>query len=265
MNSTLALQKRDYESEVGDFMGWGRGEHGGDEDWPADKVIKIQMDVKSGLRRFYYCSHPWSFLNPMAETILASGTTSTVLPDDFGGIDGGTKATLLNSNQTYIRPLWFTGPQRVTQAEAELSESTGCPRIIAIRPVKGMASGKMQRWELAYFPETDQAYTLAFPYFVTPDYLLDVTQPFAYGGVEHHETILESCLAVAEMRRDNNAGVHAMEFQRLLAMSIAIDRRKQPTNLGPSYDSSDGVDWDKYNGHGYVTEEGVLINGVRYT
>jgi len=267
MNSTLALQKSDYESEVADFMGWGRGTNGGDEAWTDDKVTKIQADVKSGLRRFYFCGHPWSFLKPFAQITLPSGTTSTQLPDDFGGVDGGTKATLANTNLLFLRWLPFTGPGRVVQAQAELPSSVGIVRMIAIRPVKAMAPGKMQTEELIYFPTTDNDYTLSFPYFVTPNYLLDVTQPFAYGGVEHHETILESCLGIAEARRDNLVGPHSIEFQRLLELSKQIDRRRQPTNLGPNRDISDQVNvWEqRWNGHGWSNDGGgVTINGVLY-
>ena len=266
-NSTLALQKRDYESEVGSFLGWGRGTHGGDEEWTADKVIKIQFDVRSGLRRFYYCSHPWSFMKPFREVTLPEGTTKVTLPEDFGGIDSGTKASLTNTDQTFLQELWFTGPGRVVQALAESASSTGLPRMIAVRPIKGLAPGQLQRSELIFFPEADQEYTLTFPAFFYGDCLLDVTYPFAYGGPDHHETILESCLAVAEMRRDNMIGVHANEFQRLLALSIQIDRRKNPSSMGPNFDTSDGLLWnDRWNGHGWKNDGGgVTINGIRYS
>lgn len=262
MTSTLALKKADYESEVGDFMGWGRGTLGGDIAWTAAKIIKIHMDVASGLRRFYYCGHPWTFLNLMATLTLKSGSTTVQMPEDFCGLEGGTKALVLNSTGSRIALLDFLGAGRVQQAFAD-SGSSGPPQMIAQRPVKMMAAGKLQRSELLIYPEADQDYTLKFPYFFTQDYLLDVTQPYAYGGVEHHETILECCVAVAEIRRDNAMGVHSMEAQRLLQMSIQIDRRKQPKKLGYNRDLSDGIEED-WNSRGQTTSGGVVINGISY-
>lgn len=268
MNSTLALKKADYESEVGDFMGFGRGTGTVDDPtWSDSDAIKVRMDVASGLRRFYYCGHGWSFLKPFAEVLLPQGVTTVTLPDDFGGIDGGTKASLLNSSSLFLRWMDFVGPGRVVQNLAMTPSAVGIPRLLAQRPQKAIGT-TMQRSELIFFPKTDQAYTLTFPYFVTPNYLLDPGQPFAYGGVEHHETILECCLAVAEVRRDNTPGVHSMEAQRLLAISMDIDRRHQPTNLGASVDHSDNVGWwdRQHHEHGWSNlGGGVTINGTLYT
>lgn len=267
MNSTLALKKSDYESEVGEYRGFGRGVLGGEDAWSTSSTTIIQLDVKSGLHRFYYCGHPWSFLKPFAQVILPQGETSTTLPDDFGGIDGGTKASLQNQSALFLRWLDFTGPSRVVQSIALTPSAVGIPRMLAIRPLKTMGPGKMQTHELIFFPKTDQDYTIIFPYFITPNYLLEPSQPFAYGGVEHHQTILEMCLAVAEQRRINQLGVHNQEALRLLELSKDIDRRQQPTNLGPNVDMSDNVGWwnRRYNEHGWSNlGGGVRINGVLY-
>lgn len=267
MNSTLALAKADYEAEVGYFLGLGYGPSRGDPAWSTRDATTIKMDVSSGLKRWYFCGHSWSFLKPFAQLTLAQGTTTLTLPDDFGGIDGGTQASLTNTDLLFLRWLPFTGPARVLQALSELPNAVGITRLLSIRPLKAMLPGQMQQWELYFFPETDQSYVITFPYFITPNYLIDVTQPYAYGGIEHHETILESCLAVAEARRGDQMGVHANEFQRLLQQSIDIDRRKQPTNMGQNWDRSDGVNWDeKWNGHGWSNSGGgVTINGVLYS
>ena len=266
MTSTLALKKADFESEVGEFMGWGRGTVDGDPAWSTQKTTIIKMDVKSGLRRFYFNGHPWTFLNPMATLILPSGNTTIRLPDDFGGVDGGTQILVMDSNGGRIGILSLTGPGRVEQMYLDQS-STGSPRMIAQRPLKGQNIGKMQASEMVVYPTADQDYTLKFHYFFTPDYLLDVAQPYAAGGVEHHETIMECCLAVAEARRDNTLTVHASEAQRLLEQSIRLDRRRQPKKLGYNRDHSDRIDdqhWNDWNDHGLSNSSGVIINGVQY-
>lgn len=263
MNSTLVLNKSDYEEEVGEFMGRGRGlGTANNPAWSEEDDHKVKFDVKSALRRFYWCGHPWSFLKPVKEVTLASGESVVLLADDFGGVDQGARCLVIDADGNNLYTTTFVGPEDV--ANAGVSTETGPPRKIAQRPQRQMAAGKMQRSELVVFPTADQAYTLKFPCFFTPDYLLDVTQPFAYGGIEHHETILEHCLAVAEQRRDGVQGIHTATAERLLQKSIEIDRRKQPKTLGMNLDKSDQV-WDPMNTRGWTPGGGVMIDGVLYT
>ncbi len=266
MNSTLALKKSDYEQEVGEFMGWGRGEAAGDTPWEEVGQFveqKILMDVKSGLRRFYWCGHPWSFLKPLATVTLRTGASTVSLPDDYGGVDGGAEVQIVNEGGVGLCPLKLIGPGEVKRLHTESPDSSGSPRAIAHRPMKTMPDGAMQLQELYVFPSADQDYTLTLPYYFTPNYLLDVT-PYAYGGVEHHETILECCLAAAELRRDNVSGIHSAEAPRLIQVSISMDRRKQPTRLGYNRDRSDGQE-DDWNGRGRTIGGGITINGTLYT
>lgn len=266
MNSTLALAKSDYEQEVGAFWGFGRGKDAGNPAWQPSQVTNIQADVKAGLRAWYYCGHAWSFMKPFCQITLPKGSTTVTLPDDFGGVDGGERACLTNTSLLFLQWLPFTGPPKVQQALSQLPNAVGITRLISVRPIKKMESGKMQRDELFFFPKADQDYTVTFPYFFTPNYLLDVKQPYAFGGVEHHEAIKESCLAAAEKRRGGETA-HQAEFQRLLQLSMQIDRRRQPTNLGQNLDNSDrGNPWEKYAGHGWSNNGGgVTINGTLYT
>lgn len=266
MLSTLALKKSDFEQEVGSFMGWGRGGPGGTPAWSATNVLNIQMDVASGLRRFYFVGHPWSFLKPMAEMTLPSGETTLTLPDDYCGVDGGCRIAVSQASDGLSRFFcYFTNPLRVVQALQATPEATGVPRLIAQRPVKAIQPGKMQRSELIVWPIPEQDYTLTFPYLIAPNYLLDITQPYAYGGVEHHETILECCLAAAEQRRDNALGVHTQKSEDLLGKSVHMDRLKNPIKLGQNLDFSDRTEWERWgrwNGHGWNPANGVNYEGV---
>jgi hypothetical protein len=266
MNSTLALKKSDYEREVSIFRGFGHGPGSGDTEWTAKQLTIIQADVASGLRRFYFCGHAWTFMQPMASVILREGESKVTMPDDYGGKDGGTEVLVLNANGQQVAQLGFSGAGKVAARMSTAEESSGSPELLAEQPIKQMAPGKMQNSEIAVFPIADQDYTLKFPYFITPNYLLDVSFPYAYGGIEHHQTILECCLAASEVGRDNSLGVHSAEAHRLLAESIHIDRRKQPTILGYNGDRSDGPrDRNVFGDHRNWTQfGGVTINGVLY-
>jgi hypothetical protein len=98
------------------------------------------------------------------------------------------------------------------------------------------------------------------PYYVLPA-MLTSGVPYPYGGATHAETILESCLAVAEQRLDDSAAVHSSKYRMCLEASVMADRRHRPQLLGYNGDRSDGrgrlTPRDRY-------ENGVTYNGVQF-
>jgi len=259
--STLSLTKLHYQQQVGIFLGWGGGSAYGDEAWTTDKQNKIDFDVASGLRRFYYCGFDWSFLKPYASLIFTSGATTLALPDDFGGMEG--RIAISDGSSGVYLPLDLYPPGKVQQAYSESPTQTGRPRLASLRALKETAPNHGQRQEMFLFPTADADYTLTFAYYITPDYLLDTRMPYAYGGSEHSETILEGCLAVAEERRDSRKGVHNLAFENLLQASIKMDRRKRPQSMGYNGDNSDAIDrLVPARGQSWTP---VTINGVEYT
>ncbi len=125
---------------------------------------------------------------------------------------------------------------------ARYPSTTGRPLFACIEPIKGTTGTHGQRFQLRVAPTADQSYTLQFQYHISPHYLTG-SMPYAYGGPEHSETLLESCLAVAEKILDNKADLHATEFQRMLKVSQDLDRRKKPQTQGYNGDRSDDMSW----------------------
>lgn len=175
---------------------------------------------------------------------LAAGTSYTLgfpyydLPTTYGGING--PITFSPGLNYYYPPLSRTseGTLRVTrQAVAEVS----IPKQYATR-AKPFVATVGQRHELILWPTPDAAYQLFYPYLVVP-VALTAEAPYPLGGPEHAETILESCLAVAEQRLNDMTGIHTANFMRRLAASIEFDRRQStPDTLGYNADRSDRVD-----------------------
>lgn len=230
MSSTLEAQFKDLQADVGYFLGYGRGPDFDDPDWTSDQQAAITRCVKGGLRNFYFCGTEWSFLRPAATLGLGSGSSHITLPDDFGGADGTIQFSAEDSSQVDELPFCPIG--RVYRATAENPDQTGRPELACIEPIKGTTPQSGQRFRIKVYPEADQDYTAVIPqYYLNPDFLTG-TKPFAYGGAEHAETLLESCLAVAEKLMDDAATVHALEFEKRLAVSRDLDRRKKPSYLG---------------------------------
>ena len=55
--------------------------------------------------------------------------------------------------------------------------------------------------------------------------LLDDDYPYPLGGMKHSELVTESCLAVAELRANDERGIHWESFIHQLAAAIAQDRK----------------------------------------
>ena len=195
--------------------------------------------MASGLRRFYYPSPPynWSFLKPFVTLTLAAGAYTLTLPDDFAGMDG--RISVATATNGWACPLDLENPGKVEMLHAENPTTTGRPRVVAIIPIKGTAATQGQLQQLYFYPIADASYLLTFCYYYNPDYLVTLA-PYALGGGEHSETIMEWCMAVFEERYDGMMqGPHAMAFAQRMQASIALDRRKKPQVLGVNTDLSD--------------------------
>ena len=266
--STLAYKKSDLESEVGLFLGYGRGTEGGDTAWTTAQQAAIESIVKSGQRQVYTnpavpelgvpAAHNWSFLKPTVSFALASAADTIALPADFGGMDGD-DLTLLDSDRPVYR-IPLVGEGEIRRQFAIDADATGQPRMAAVRPLKERSGVRGQRFELLLWPIADQAYTVELTYYLLPDALTG-DAPYVYGGAAHAETFLESCLSIAEQRLDDAMTVHTEKFKERLAASIAHDRRHKPQHLGYNRDLSDQRrgGWQRQHGRGdlVVTWEGV--------
>lgn len=89
------------------------------------------------------------------------------------------------------------------------------------------------RYEVVFAPRADDAYPLSYRYTVQP-LPLDSTNRVPYGGHAHGTTVMESCLAAAEvMMNDGGNGLHQQRFEKFLAASILHDAKvDSPPTLG---------------------------------
>lgn len=238
--STLTLKKSDFEAKVGIFLGW----TGTPANWSDLQKERLKDSVDSGYRQFLMptadangSSHDWSFLRPVLSLDLTSGSRTVALPDDYGSLEGTITVTTTSSASFW--PVQVTLEGRLREMYARLPSATGRPQWAAEVPLKGTTGQKASRYELMIYPEADEDFTLEVAYYLLPEALTD-SNPYCYGGMQHSETILESCLAIAEERINNiENGVHGSKFRERLAASIAIDRRNKAELIGYNGDRSD--------------------------
>lgn len=268
MESTLTMTRSQLKAEIGFFLGWGRGVDFGNPDWDTDQSNAITSCVNSGLRRFYRPPqanggfYEWTFLRPLIALTLATNVAILPMPDDFGGIEGPITVTLdATSTAAPFWPVYTTHEGSVRQLYSAVPAVTGRPTHAAIRPQRTITGDTGQRFEMYLYPLPDQAYSIQFQYVILPNALSDAI-PIPYGAGVHSETILESCLAVAEERLDNEQTVHRQAFATMLAASMAQDRRMKPQTLGYNGDNSDWRNWSgRTRGFNFPA---ITYNGTQY-
>ena len=264
MESTLSLDLSRLESKVGDYLGWGLGATFGEKAWTPEKQIRITDCIESGIRqvnnppllRGESEAYDWSFLKPRASLTIASGETKVALPDDFGGIEGTID---VSTDQQLLSSIRIRSAPWVYQLLASRPGDKGPPREAGVEWFKGTSLNEGQRARLVLWPASDAAYTLGLQYYILTDFLSG-SQPYPYGGAIHAELYLESCLSVAELRRDDRRGIHYEQFMIRLAASVSADRRSKPQNYG--YNSDNG-DWD-YRDRRRENPPIVTVGGVAY-
>lgn len=201
-------------------------------------------------------------LDDTSVTASAGTTYSLVrpiitLPDDFGGL---LSPLVYQPGQAqYGRPLVQMDADGIL-AKRQYSDVLAPPSIFALRP-KTFTAATGQRYELMFWPVPDAAYILTYRYRVRPNALGSSEYP--YGGVEHSETVLASCLSKAEERRLDSPGPLHAKFLEHLAASISFDREVgAPRTLGIDRDTGDVECWpcDALRSNaGYLIPDGYTL------
>ncbi|MDO8302148.1 MAG: hypothetical protein Q7T18_02805 [Sedimentisphaerales bacterium] len=235
---TLSISYTELLSEVGRYLGYGRDT----AQWSEEERTDVDSVINSGLRQFYVPppisendkSHSWSFLKPIDAVTTIAGQSIYDMPDDFGGIEGDLTYEA-GSGRQFVR---VAGEGLVRNLQSSNSHN-GAPSVAAIRPkVSDGTTG--QRFEIVFWKTPDSVYVLSYRKLILMSKLSE-TNPYPLGGMQHGETILESCLSVAEQRlNDGQKGQHWGQFMTRLAASIMYERRSfTPGFLGYNGDRSD--------------------------
>lgn len=267
MESSLSLQLSDLNAETAQFLGFGRTASA----WNADQLAQIASCVNSGYRSFLYPPlveegvnqvYEWSFLTPERQLAIVAGQTTWDLPDDFRDLVGELSYAPNDSPSCTVREYGIGQVDSYLQQYQSLAAK---PIFCAIFP-KYSDGTSGQRWSIRFAPIPDQNYVLTYTSTLLPQ-ALSAQNPWPLGGSAHGETILESCLAVAETRLNDESTTHRALFAERLKASISLDRGLRPAYLGANRDRSDWQEWGHaawgMPGYGYqYSGNPVTFNGV---
>jgi len=221
---TLSLTLDELRREVARFLSFGR-------EFDALTIHQredVDSIVRRGLRQFYTpppvanaTAHQWTFLRPTISLETVAGQESYPLPDDFGAMMG----SRLTRTGHHPSP----GPMLVSDYHYRSvvegsSIRTGDPSIATVRP-RAIAGdlANPTRHDLLLFPVPDASSTLQYQYHAVQDAVAsELAHPA--GAAMHGETILASCLAIAEEYVVSPTTQYRQLFRERLASSIGLDR-----------------------------------------
>lgn len=220
--SELSVSYADLLAEVLRFLGYGSDSAA----WTDAQKAEADAYVQAGLRRFYYppaseayeTGYAWSFLNPVRTLATVADQGEQDLPSDLGRVLGDFHYEASVFRQSIVQ----VSETRMQELRSRTT-STGRPTHATVR-VKPKEASLGQRLEVAWWPVPDAAYTLTFRYEAFNG-KLSADNPHPLGGMRHAELLIESCLAVAEQKANDERGLHTAEFERLMAAAIQNDRR----------------------------------------
>lgn len=228
--SSLSVGLPELRKAVAFFLGYGRTP----ANWSAAQLAEITGVVQSGVRRVYYppavnagtLGYEWSWLRPTSTLAVVAGTADYDLPDDFGRLIGA----IHYPEAEYSASIAVVSVGRILAMRAQSSLSDA-PRYAAVN-YKSSDGASGQRQEVMFYPTPSAAWTLSLEYEAYSGALTDAN-PYPLGGMQLAELYLESCLAVAESRLNDEIGLHAQQFGTLLLDAIARDRKHGARYYGP--------------------------------
>lgn len=265
MESTLSIAYTDLRKEIASFLGWGETA----ANWSDDKVTRLQRIIDRALRRFYSpptvpvmgrpVAHVWSFLSPIATLTLVGDEGDYDLPDDFAFLVDEFTYTAEQGVGTRIEIV----PDILIRDLRARQTGSGLPCKAATVPNDGTKPGQgPQRWTLMLWPAPAGAYVLNYRYRIMHRTLTE-ERPYPLGGAIHANTILEFCLAQAELDiKDTKGGIHEATAMEYLVRSIIDDQRLGPQRLGKMVDPS--MYPRKSGRRGHDSDHVVTVNGVSY-
>ena len=161
---------------------------------------------------------------------------SYVLPDSFGGFDGGIT----------VRPGTSACDMKQTDEEhirlmRQSYDVTGIPEWFAVRPKSSFDATTGQRWQLTLFPMAGAVYEYTYRFYVLPN-TLDATNLYHRGGMPFSNLVVAACRYQAQsmLGPADKAQMRFQEFLTALQAAADYDVRFAPQTLGYNGDRSDG-------------------------
>jgi hypothetical protein len=181
---------------------------------------------------------------------LEGGKYIYEFPQDFGGM----RTKFAFSRETGYPPLDERSEQEIIELRG-YGEYNAYPEVYTVRAGKYDPQGG-QRYEVLFWPTPNSDHVLYYSYYYMPPMMSNATD-VPMGGAELSEAILAACLATAETEDDEAVGVQSQVFQSELAKAVALDKKREPRQLGYVHNDYGLTSWEIARGN-------TRINNVSY-
>lgn len=236
----------------------------------ADDLERLESVCFNGLRRFYYpqqlninISHDWSFLVSNFDFYTETSVPDYVMPFNFGGAIGPLHHDPADNVRTSITKVT---PNKITWQRQSNITIVNWPTMYAESSVSS-GGRQSQRWQLMLWPTPAAVYHFHGRMRIQP-LAPNGNQIYLYGGPEHSQTIIEACLAEAELKIDGQPGAHAAAFQQCMLTSVTLDSSMHSAELVGYNGDGDGR-WDQSlmrpDGRGFENFGSVTVGGQVYS
>ena len=201
----------------------------------------------------YACIRPTPHRNYATGTVALTQNATTVT------LTGGTFPTwvdynsvlIIDSTEYAISSRESTTELRLGTPWAAASDAT------ASYAVESHAAGVV--FEVRFWPTLDDDYTMYYRYRMEVGRVTS-SATYIIGTMEHTETVLQSCLAIAERYAGKTTGVEYAAFMGRLKASVLLDRHtQQPDFIGYIGDSSESGPTSRAR-----PDHNVTVNDVLY-
>jgi hypothetical protein len=219
---SLAITIQELRREVGRYAGFGSDPVAFD----PSSAMMVDDSIRNGLREFYFGfvdgqPHIWSFLKAYHTLPLDSGVAQYDLPASFVRM----ASNITISGEDYpCREV----TEDVVRTAGQRTVETGTPKYVAILPNGSGGVDCQPLHKLQFYPVPDKVMVASFWYMRDP--AIDFSGCNLFGGAAHAKTILQCCLAQAEITMNvesmgQGTGFHTSKARELLSASIDADRR----------------------------------------
>jgi hypothetical protein len=211
--------------------------------WSREETAKVTRSIKLGENQFYTppqlpgdpTVHTWSFAEVEYAVALVANTYQYDLPDDFGGF---VESYLYFSSNFSLGVIRLTSIDQILDLRStDTLITSDYPEWAAVSS-QDIAQTTGQRFQISFWPTPAASKTVTGQYKVNANAMTDAAS-YPLGGQPHSQTLMQSCLAAAEMEKLGKPGPHYELFMQRLAGSIAYDRKTTtPKHFGKNLDNS---------------------------
>lgn len=209
-------------------------------EWDDEQIQIVQEIIDAGVRQYYFpppiktpyqqdvgLIHEWSFMRPTWYFETAADQRVYQCPEDFERPIG--HISYQDTDNDYYGPITQVSPNRLQYLENRTTYTTA-PELFALE-VEHSTGHAPQRQLLTLHPTPDAVYKLKLRYQALARRLTS-DQPYTLGNQIHAMGILESCLAIAEVRTTGAQGGATERFLMNLTGNIIRDQERQGKILG---------------------------------